>query len=108
MVDVAILADNLAATPELASVLVQAWLGRPPLADEIARLDGVRRLSRLYYAGLLIGVACPPDSRIADLSAPTRAEAEARIARGELTEVTPESLMIAGKMCLAGFLEPPP
>jgi hypothetical protein len=108
MVDVAILADNLAATPELASVLVRAWLGRPPLADEIARLDGVRRLSRLYYAGLLIGVACPPDSRITDLSAPTRAEAEAGIARGELTEVTPESLMIAGKMCLAGFLEPSP
>ncbi|HEX7710429.1 MAG TPA: phosphotransferase [Sphingomonadaceae bacterium] len=108
LVDLAILSDNLAPTPELTAALMQASLGRAPLADEVARLEGVRRLSRLYYAGLLIGFACPPDSRITDLSAPSRAEAEARISRGELTEVTPESLMIAGKMCLAAFLETPP
>jgi aminoglycoside phosphotransferase (APT) family kinase protein len=108
MVDVAILADNLAPTPELTGVLTRAWLGRAPLADEVERLEAVRRLTRLYYAGLLIGFGGPPDLRIADLSAPSRAEAEAQVARGELTEVTPESLVIAGKMCLAAFLEPLP
>jgi hypothetical protein len=105
MIDVAILADNLAASPELTGELMQAWLGRPAQAEEVQRLAVVRRLTRLYYAGLLIGFGAPPDSRITDLSAPSKAEIEARLARGEMSEVTPENLLIAGKMSLAAFLE---
>jgi aminoglycoside phosphotransferase (APT) family kinase protein len=105
MIDVAILADNLAASPELTGELMQAWLGRPAQAEEVQRLAVVRRLTRLYYASLLIGFGAPPDSRITDLSAPSKAEIEARLARGEMSEVTPENLLIAGKMSLAAFLE---
>ena len=108
MVDVAILADNLAATPELVEALLRTWLGYVPTAGEIERLERIRRLTRLYYAGLLIGFGSPPDTRLTDLSALSRAEAEGRIARDELTETTSENLVIAGKMCLAAFLEPLP
>ena len=105
MVDVAIVADNLAASAELTDELMQAWLGRPPQAGEVERLSAVRRLTRLYYAGLLIGFGAPPDSRLTDLSAPSKAEMAARLARGEMSKVTPENLLIAGKMSLAAFIE---
>jgi aminoglycoside phosphotransferase (APT) family kinase protein len=103
MVDAAIATDNLAASPELTRELMHAWLGRLPQADEMERLAAVRRLTRLYYAGLLIGFGAPPDSRITDLSAPSQAEIEARLARGEMSEVTPDNLLVAGKMSLAAF-----
>lgn len=106
MVDVAILADNLAATPELSAALLRAWLGRAPSADEAERLGAVRRLTRLYYAGLLIGFGTPPDMQLGDLSAPSREDVEARQARGEMSEITAGNLLIAGKMCLAAFLDP--
>jgi hypothetical protein len=108
MVDVAIMADNVAAAPELVGELVRSWLGRAPRSDECERLEAVRRLTRLYYAGLLIGFGAPQTTLIADLSAPTRAEADAAVARGDLAEVTPETLLVAGKMCLAAFLGDPP
>lgn len=104
MVDVAILADNLAATPELADELLRTWFGRAPSADEAQRLEDVRRLTRLYYAGLLIGFGAARDTPIDDLAAPTRAEAEERQRLGELSEVTPDTLLLAGKMCLTAFL----
>ena len=102
MVDVAILADNLA--PDLAGELVQAWLGRPASADETRRLEDIRRLTRLYYAGLLIGLGAQREMPLDDLSAPTREQVEERQRRGELAEVTPDTLLLAGKMCLDAFL----
>lgn len=107
MVDVAILTDNFAPAGEPARQLLQAWLGRAPRPDEVERLEAIKRLTRLYYAGLLIGFGALGGDPITDLSAPSRAEADARVARGELTEVTPETLLIAGKMCLAAFLGAP-
>jgi hypothetical protein len=105
MVDVAILADNLAATPELAGELLRTWLARAPTATEAQRLEDVRRLTRLYYAALLIGFAAGPVEPIGDLAAPTRAQADELQRRGELTLPTPDTLLVAGKMCLAAFLE---
>lgn len=105
MVDVAIMADNLAATPELSGELLRTWLARAPRSGEAERFAAIRRLTRLYYAGLLIGFGGPPDARLSDLSAPTSAEIEARQARGEMAAVTSENLLVAGKMCLAAFLQ---
>jgi len=107
MVDIAILADNFAPAGEPARQLLQSWLRRAPRPDEVERLEAIKRLTRLYYAGLLIGFGAPADAPITDLSALSRAEAEDRAARGELAEVTPATLLIAGKMCLAAFLAPP-
>jgi hypothetical protein len=107
MVDVAILADNLAATPDLTRELLTTWRGHPASVDEAQRLEDVRRLTRLYYAGLLIGFGAPREAPIDDLTAPTREEAEERQRRGELAEVTPDTLLLAGKMCLNAFVGDP-
>lgn len=107
MVDVAIMADNLDAPPELTRELLHAWMGRVASVEEVERLEAIRRLTRLYYAGLLFGFGAPQETRLDDLSAPTRAEADERQRRGELNEVTPDTLLLAGKMCLNAFLSDP-
>lgn len=68
LVDVAIQLDNLARSPELASVLMHAWLGRTPDDAIEHRLEQARALNRLYYAGVLLSAsatrprAAPDDS----------------------------------------------
>jgi len=57
LVDVAIQLDNLARSPELASLLMRAWLGRPPDDAILERLAQVRALNRLYYAGVLLSAS---------------------------------------------------
>jgi Ser/Thr protein kinase RdoA (MazF antagonist) len=104
LVDVAILADNLASTPELTSQLLENWLGRGPTASEAGRLEDIRRLTRLYYAGLLIGFGGKSTEPMSDLSAPTQAEANELQRSGELSDVLPHTLLVVGKMCLAAFL----
>jgi aminoglycoside phosphotransferase (APT) family kinase protein len=106
LTDVAILVDNLAATPEQQDLLLQAWLGRPPDRALRARLVLMRQLTRLYYAALgfsffaSIPRNTPPD---ADLTAPTPDEFRSAIATGRLQPTGPETLYVLGKMCLAGF-----
>src|SRR6185369_8347917 len=49
LVDVAIVLDGIARSPELEEVLLRAWLGRTPDESIRARLDVVRAITRLYY-----------------------------------------------------------
>jgi thiamine kinase-like enzyme len=108
LVDVAILLENLAPTPELEETLVRAWLGGgAPDALVRARLRLMRLLTRLYYAGLLGAIAGERSQRAleSDLAAPTPAEFGAAVARGELTPASDETLWLLTKMCLASFLE---
>jgi Ser/Thr protein kinase RdoA (MazF antagonist) len=106
LVDVAIMLDQLAATPGRAVGLLHAWLGREPDAALRARLVLMRPLTRLYYAGLALSgfAAAPRDRPDADLSAPSPAEFFALLERGQLARAAPETLYILGKMQLAGFL----
>lgn len=79
LVDVAIVLDSLARSPELEEVLLQAWLGRAPDQIVRARLAMIRGFTRLYYAGVLLSAsaaafwAATPDT---DFSAPTLPEFE--------------------------------
>ena len=57
LVDVAIQLDNLARSPELASLLMRACLGRPPDDSILQRLAQARALNRLYYAGVLLSAS---------------------------------------------------
>lgn len=106
LVDVAIVLDNLAPSPELGEALLRAWLGRAPDEAIRARLALVRSLTRLYYAGVFLSAsamrprAMPED----DLSAPTLAAFESAIRSGQLARGTPETTHIMGKMYLNGFL----
>jgi len=104
--DVAILADNFAATPELEEVLLHAWLDCAPDRRLRARLLLMRLLTRLHYAALIFSLAAarPRVAPDADLSAPTPDEFRVAVASGRLTPTGAETLTVLGKMFLGGFL----
>ena len=106
LVDVAIVLDNLAPSPELEAALLQGWLGRAPDGAVRTRLDLARALTRLYYAGVLLSASSiatrsAPDT---DLSAPTPPEFETAFREGRLRPGAPETKHLLGKMFLASFL----
>jgi aminoglycoside phosphotransferase (APT) family kinase protein len=103
LVDLAILANEFANTPELETVLVKASTGRAPDRVLRARLRLMRQLTRLFYAGVILGASgfgrSEPD---ADLSAPTAAEFQAAVACGRLKG--PGLGAVYGKIILAAYL----
>jgi aminoglycoside phosphotransferase (APT) family kinase protein len=105
LVDVAIVLDHLARSPELEGVLLQAWLGRAPDEALRERLDLIRALTRLYYAGVLFSASAVASwvKDDIDLSAATVAEFRQAIGSGRLKPGTPETKHILGKMFLASF-----
>jgi aminoglycoside phosphotransferase (APT) family kinase protein len=106
LVDVAIMLDNLAPSPELEAALLQAWLGRAPDAALLARLAPIRALTRLYYAGVLLSASAtlPRAAPDGDLSAPALAEFQSAIRDGRFKPRAPDTIHAAGKMYLAAFL----
>ncbi|THD67237.1 MAG: hypothetical protein E7813_12085 [Bradyrhizobium sp.] len=106
LVDVAIMLDGLARSPELESALLRAWLGCAPDKALFARLELVRALTRLYYAGVLLSASAAASSVTddTDLSVPTVAEFRQAIRAGRLKAGTPQTKHILGKMFLASFL----
>jgi hypothetical protein len=105
MVDVAILADNLASSPELEAILLGTWLGREPDRHVRGRLTLMKPLTRLYYGLILFALSPAPPEEHSDLSALTPREFGAALARGTLTPGSPEAMLALGKMLLAGFLD---
>ncbi len=105
LVDVAIALDNLARSRELEDVLLNAWLCRSPDEDLRRRLEVVRALTRLYYAGVLLSASAAASwlSGEGDLSAPTVADFEEAIRTGRLKPGAPKTKHILGKMFLASF-----
>ncbi len=106
LVDVATVLDSLARSPELKDVLLRAWLGRTPDAALYARLELVRALTRLYYAGVVLSASAAASwvTGDTDLSAPTVAQFQQAIRAGRIKPGTPEAKHIMGKMFLASFL----
>jgi hypothetical protein len=102
--DVAILANNQAATPELETELLSAWLGRAPDAMARARLTVMRQVTRLYYAGLIFAVALRAGGpQIPNLDAPDPAAFRAEVEAKGLRPGSPEALQTLAVMHLAGF-----
>jgi hypothetical protein len=106
LVDVAILADNFAQAPELAEVLLEAWLGRPADTLTRARFTLMRPITRLFYAAIIFSrfAGAPPPTPETDLTPLTPAELIAAVAEGRLSNAGPDTLFALGKMMLAGFL----
>ena len=106
LVDVAVMLDGMARSPELEDVLLNAWLGRAPDEPLRARLRIVRALTRLYYAGVFLSAsaAASPARRDSDLSVPDLGDFEQAINEGRLKPGMPETKHILGKMFLASFL----
>jgi len=106
LVDVAIMLDGVARSPELGEALLKAWFGRKPDEDVRARLEIVRALARLYYAGVFFSASAAASWTVgdADLSVPSLADFRQAIHDGRLKAGTPETKHILGKMFLASFL----
>lgn len=106
LVDVAILLDHHAHTPALEDALLHAWHGGPLDPMTRARLTVIRPVTRLYYAGLgfTMFAAMPRETPLTDLVAPSVDEFRAMAADGRLTPTGPDTLLLLGKMQLAGFL----
>jgi tRNA A-37 threonylcarbamoyl transferase component Bud32 len=106
LVDLATALDNFAPSAELEAVLLLACLGHAP--DDLLRnrLELVRALTRLYYAGVLFSAsALAPRARPDhSLSAPTSTQFEQAIRDGRLSAGTSETGHVLGKMYLASFL----
>jgi Phosphotransferase enzyme family len=104
LVDVAITADNFAATPELEAVLLHAWLGRNPTPGIRARLVLMRQFTRLFYACLILSMFIGRRPQDPDLTALSPDAFRDAVGRGRLTIGASETLYQLGKMNLAGFL----
>jgi aminoglycoside phosphotransferase (APT) family kinase protein len=106
LVDVTILCDHLARTPELEAALLDAWLGSTPDEALLVRLPLVRALIRLFYAGVMFSVSATAPRARADtsLSAPTLAELEAAFYAGRVKLGTRALNHVVGKMLVASFL----
>jgi aminoglycoside phosphotransferase (APT) family kinase protein len=105
LTDIAIVANNLAPTPELETALVEACLGRAPDRLTRARLTLMRQIVRLYYGSLIFTAAVPPTGAPdASLAAPTEAEFMAAMQAGRLVMGNPQFIGTLGKMSFAGFL----
>ena len=107
LVDIAIFAENFAATEELEVALLGAWGGQPPSRELRARLTLMRAMTRLYYAALIFsGVGAAQGSApIADLHAPTREQFWADAAAGKYKASDPRTIQTLGMIYLATFLE---
>jgi len=106
LVDVAIMRDGLALSPELEELLLAAWLGRAPDQAVRIRLELVQAFTRLYYAGVLLSASAAASwvKGDLDLAAPKVAEFQQAIRTGRLKPGAVETKHILGKMFLAAFL----
>lgn len=103
LVDVSTLLDTVAQAPELGEALLVAWLGQRPNEETCARLDIVRRLTRLYYAGVFFSASAAANwtSAETDLSTPSPDEFRRAIGEGRLRRGAPQTKHVLGKMFLA-------
>jgi aminoglycoside phosphotransferase (APT) family kinase protein len=103
-VDVAIVAENFAQTPELEEVLLTAWLGRAPKPVDCARLVLMRQLTRLFYGSLMLSTSIGRHAQETQLPALSPAEYEAAIAQRHQVPGSPDKLHEYGKILLAAFI----
>lgn len=106
LVDIAIVANELAPTAELAQALLHGWLGAAPDRRVEAQLLLMRRLTQVYYACLMLSplAASPPAEPDASLAALSVDAFRAAIASGRLRVGDPQIPYLLAKMNLAGFL----
>ena len=105
--DIAILTTELAATPDLADILLTAALGRAPDAAPRARLAVTRLITRLFYGCIVLEtfVAAPRAGPVTSLEAFTPAGFLDAVADGALASGAPETAYAFGLMSLAAFLD---
>lgn len=104
LVDLAILANNHARSPDLEAAMLQAWLGRAPDRMLLSRLTVMRLVTALYYAALIFTVTTPPGAEsYASLEAPDLEAFLAAVAAGRLSSMGPNAITTLGLVNLGVF-----
>ena len=106
LVDLAILTNELAQTPELRDILLEAALGQAPDRRLRARLHVVGLLTRLSYGCIVLEsfASAPGAAQDLSLDAFSPSEFRAAVADGRLKSGSPETAYAFGKMSLAAFV----
>ncbi|HLZ04619.1 MAG TPA: phosphotransferase [Bradyrhizobium sp.] len=106
LIDVSILSEHLARSPEMEEALLRACLGRLPDEALRERHKLVRALTRLYYAGVFLSFSATISRARSDASfiAPSLAAYEQAFCTGRLKPRTPAAWHVLGKMFLTSFL----
>jgi hypothetical protein len=102
LADVANLANNFAAVPDVDTLVLEGWLGRTPDDETRHHLALLRDIHQLFYGCLLLSQFIGRRDPAPALAPMDPEEFDAAIARGELRG-TPELLYVLGTMKLAGF-----
>jgi aminoglycoside phosphotransferase (APT) family kinase protein len=102
--DLAIVANNHADTATRVHALLASWRGAEPTADDHARLEVMRQLSRLFY-GCIINSAFVGQRTDEPLDALTPAEFQAGVDAGEIQAGTAHAMFELGKMNLRAFAD---
>jgi hypothetical protein len=107
LVDLAILATDLADTPELENALLQARFGAPANRSLAARLRVIRLLTRLFYGGIVLESLGETARSSPGSAAPalTPRGFRAAVAEGSLVSGAPETAHAFARMSLAAFIE---
>ena len=106
MIDIATVASHVAPTPELVALLLRSSLGREPDDGTRARLVLATLLINLFTGAILLLIAGDPAAPPhADLDAPTPAEFERAVERGELVAGTPATTTTFAKVVLRAFAD---
>lgn len=103
LVDLAIMTDGMAPTPELEDALLTGWLGRAPDAALKDRLESVRRLTRLYYACFLLDAGAGAAAPDTTPTPPPAGQIGEAVAAGRLTKGSAAASLVLGQAYLAAF-----
>lgn len=108
LVDVSVLLDSVAGSPEAEHALLGKWCDGPPAPATLEALSLVRPLVRLYYACFLLNAAWMADrSRSTDLVAPNPGDL-AGLLRSARRPPPAEAMRSLGRVWLEGFLHGKP
>ncbi len=103
LVDLAVVANQLAPTPELADVLLGAWRGGSPDDRLRARLAVAQVSAKLWAASMLAAITAS-EADAGGLEAPTMEEFGAAVASGSMSMATPAGLSTFAAIVFGQFL----
>jgi hypothetical protein len=105
LVDLAITLDNYAQTPALENLLVRSWQTYRSENLVPERLEQVRSLTRLYYAGVFFSAAAAAGiAGDEDASAPSIRDVKENIRSGFIAPRSPVVMSALGKLYLDSFM----
>jgi Phosphotransferase enzyme family len=105
LVDLSIAIDNFVQTSDLETLLLKGWKQHRPASIDPKRLEQVRCLTRLYYAGVFFSAAAAAGIRgDEDATPPTISDIKKGMSAGKISAGSPEVMCALGKLYLDSFI----